>query len=107
MQNQSTIKNLVFVVVVVVAVAVLIMVFASKPKEGAPSDVATPTTDARPDTATVAKNKPQILSLVSSNKVLSRDEREIIITALSGDKINYYNFSDEEKVQIIEALNRK
>jgi len=50
--------------------------------------------------------KADILSLVNSGKLLTGEQKQNIIQSLIGDKIKTYNFTDAEKAEIIQAINR-
>lgn len=70
----------------------------------------TPTTNTNvvaPDKTTVKNNKAEILSLVEQKRVLTKEERTKVLTALNGSLIDFYGFTELEKKEIIDALNRK
>ena len=54
----------------------------------------------------ISREKAQILSLASSNEGLTSQDRSLIFQTLSGPKILQYHFTPEEKLKIIEVLNR-
>lgn len=60
-----------------------------------------------PDNTTLKNNKAEIMSIVAKNRVLTKDERTKILSTLNGDAVKFYNFTEQEKKQIIDALNRK
>ncbi|PCI27415.1 hypothetical protein COB55_05880 [Candidatus Wolfebacteria bacterium] len=49
---------------------------------------------------------PGILERVASGVLLTDTEKTEIFTLLSGNNINKFGFSEQEKINIIEALNR-
>jgi methyl coenzyme M reductase subunit D len=116
MQNTNS-KSSLYVVGAVLAVAVLGWLIYSL---GGVSRVSvsgnntpvktTPTTNTNvvaPDKATVKNNKAEILSLVEQKRVLTKEERTKVLTALNGSLIDFYGFTESEKKEIIDALNRK
>lgn len=51
--------------------------------------------------------RQRILTLINKKTVLTKAEKDEIFNAISGSNINNYNFSKEERIKIVEALNRK
>lgn len=54
----------------------------------------------------ILDKKEQVLNIVYSGKKLTPESREIIFENISGTKILQYNFSQEEKMEIIKFLNQ-
>ena len=58
-------------------------------------------------TSPVLEQKAQILAMASPGKDLTPEVRAVLFSHLSGQKLLQYNFTPEEKVQIINFLNGK
>ena len=72
------------------------------------NEVKTPEIKSPAVSAENLKLKAEILKKVSvKGVVLSAKEKADIFKALSGDNMNDYGFTNEEKKKIVEALNRK
>ena len=100
----------IIIVIIVVVAALGFWYFSEKTAtEESPNlnaEVATGAPTA-PDADTVAKNKASILAQTKSGKPLTPAEREQIFAVLSGENISYYNFTEAEKKQIVDALNAR
>lgn len=100
----------IIIVIIVVAAALAFWYFSEK-KTGEESinSTAQVTTGvpAAPDADTVAKNKADILAQTKSGQPLTPAQREQIFAVLSGENISYYNFTEAEKKQIVDALNAR
>lgn len=107
--NSKTVFYFLLVVVVVVLIGWIFYSFGGVSNQGV---IEQPVADGNvsnvvaPDKATVSKNKAEIMDLVARGGVLTQEERVKITTALNGELINFYNFTEDEKKQIIDALNK-
>ena len=107
MGNQSLHKNILIISLVVVAAAIFIMILASGSLKNSPAPTGQNVAgEMGLDPAVVSQNRSEIMTWVRSGKTLTDDQRSQIIEWLSGDKINAYLFSNEEKNMLIEALNK-
>ena len=108
---ESDKKNTLPIIIVIIVVAVALgFWYFSKMKateESTNSAQVTGGAPAAPDADTVAKNKADILAQTKSGKPLTQAEREQIFAVLSGENISYYNFTEAEKKQIVDALNAR
>jgi hypothetical protein len=116
MDNNTNSKTIFYFIGIVVALAILGWLFysfgGSKMNQGSNSsntsnEVVNTNKVVPPADATVKKNKSEIMSIVAKNRVLTQEERAMITSALNGDLINFYGFTEAEKKQIIDALNRQ
>lgn len=53
------------------------------------------------------KQKAEVLQFTASDQSLSKEARAVIFDYLNGEQMLQYDFSPEERIQIIHALNKR
>ncbi len=115
MENSTSSKgNILYIVLAVIIVAAIGYVVYSNPTittpGGGSGTTVTPGTGGTTGGAAAPSasdlSKAQILSMTSSGKTLTADEKRSIFQSLVGDKIKAYNFTEKERQQVISALNK-
>ncbi len=99
----NTNKKIIGLVIVIAVLFIVAIVWGIK---GMKSSTSSGTLPATTTTQTPAEKKESILKIVTNDKVLTQEQKDEIYKLISGSQADQYNFSKEEKLQIIRALNK-
>lgn len=87
------------VIIILALLASLIVYQMTRKGRGPEGEVVTKPLD-------VTERKQEIVALVREKETLSENDKREIIGDISGSNFSKYNFSEEEKIKLIKALNK-